>query len=74
VAVLVVQAAPVRVGEHLVRLGDGAKAVLRVGVLVHVRVQLAREPAEGLLDLGLGRAALDAEQVVVIAFGRRHAN
>ena len=55
VAVLVVAASPLGVGEHLVRLGDGAEALLRVRVRVHVRMELARELAEGLLDLGVGR-------------------
>ena len=57
VPVLVVEPAPLGVREHLVRLGDGAEALLRVGVAVHVGVKLARERAERLLDLGVARAA-----------------
>ena len=35
------------VREHLVRLGDGAEPELGVGLLAHVRVELACEPPEG---------------------------
>ena len=34
--------------------------------------KLTRESAEGLLDLGVVGAARDAEQLVVVAVGRRH--
>ena len=67
-AVLVVELAALGVGEHLVGLGELLEALLgRRVVRVGVRVQLAREAAEGLLDLGLARAALDAEHLVVVA-------
>ena len=72
VAVAVVQLARLGLREHLVRLGDRAKARLRVRLLGDVRVQLARELAERLLDLGVARPPLDAEQLVVVAFRRRH--
>src|SRR5690349_8757574 len=35
-------------------------------------MQLAREGAERLLDVGFARAAIDAEQLVVVAPRRRH--
>ncbi len=72
VAVLVVQPPRLRLREDLVRLGDGPEALLCVGRLRDVRVQLAREPAKRLLDLRLGGRALDSEQLVVIALRRRH--
>src|SRR5206468_60201 len=56
VAVPVVEFARLRVREHLVRLGDLAEPLLRVGRLGDVRVQLAREPPERALDVLLGRA------------------
>ena len=43
------------------------------GSLGDVRVELARERAERLLDLALVGVARDAEQLVVVAFGGRHA-
>jgi hypothetical protein len=68
VAVAVVDAAALGVGEHLVRLGALLELLLGLRVvLVHVRVQLAREPPERLLDLSLLGAALDAEHLVVVA-------
>ena len=66
-SVLVVQLSPLGVGERLVRLGDGAEALLRVGVPVHIRMQLACKLAERLLDLGVARRAVDAEELVVVA-------
>ena len=58
VAVGVVGAAPLGVGEDLVGLGRLLELLLGLGVVVvDVGVQLAGEPAEGLLDLGLVGAA-----------------
>ena len=58
VAVAVVGRAALGVGEHLVGLGRLLELLLGLGVVgVDVGVQLAREPAEGLLDLGLVGAA-----------------
>src|SRR5690606_36074994 len=65
-AQLVVGLAPVRVAQRLVRLADGLEALLRVGLLAHVGVVLARQAAIGGLDLGLARAGLDPEDVVVV--------
>ncbi len=69
-AVAVVGGAALGVGQHLVRLGRLLELRLGLGVVaVDVRVQLAREAAEGLLDLvGVG-VARDAETLVVIARG-----
>ena len=71
-AVAVVELARLGLRQHLVRLDDLAEALLGVGRVGDVGVQLARERAERLLDLRLGRVARDAEQLVVVAFGRRH--
>ena len=71
-AVAVVELARLRLGEHLVRLHHLAETVVRVGRVGDVGMQLAREPAEGLLDLRLARAAGDAEQLVVVAFRSGH--
>ena len=74
VAVAVVERARLRLGEHLVRLDDLAKAVVRIGRVGDVGVQLAGKRAKGLLDLRLGRVAPYSEELVVIALGRRHAS
>ena len=68
VPVGVVGAAPLGVGEDLVGLGRGLELLLGLGVVVvDVRVQFAREAAEGLLDLGLAGVPADAEHLVVVA-------
>ena len=68
VPVAVVQRAPFGVGEHLVRLRRLLELLLRLGVmLVHVRVQLAREAAERPLDLLLRGVAAHAQYLVVVA-------
>jgi hypothetical protein len=68
VAVAVVDAAPLGIGQHLVRLGRLLELLLGLGVvLVHVRMQLAGEPPERLLDLTLVGPARDAEHLVVVA-------
>ena len=68
VAVGVVDAALLGVGEDLVGLGGLLELLLRLRVVgVDVGVELAGQPAEGLLDLLLGGAALDAEHLVVVA-------
>ncbi len=66
----IVPAAPLRVGQHLVGLGDLTEPrfggrVVRVGV----RVAFTGEAAERLLDLLCGRIASDAQRCVVV---RRH--
>jgi hypothetical protein len=60
------------IGEHLVRLRDGAEPKRRVGRLAHVGVELARKPTERSLDVGVARVPRDAEQLVVVLLGRRH--
>ena len=72
VAVAVVQLARLGVRQHLVCLGDLAEPLLRVRRLGDVGVQLARELPERALDVLVARAARDAEQLVVVALGRRH--
>ena len=71
VAVGVVGAAPLGVGEDLVGLGRLLELLLGLGVVVvDVGVQFAGEAAEGLLDLGLAGVAADAEHLVVVAWHR----
>jgi len=65
----VVRLASLRVREDLVRLADLLEAFLGAGVRVDVGVPLLGEAAVGLLDLGVGRGPLDAEDDVVIEFG-----
>ena len=72
VPVAVVERARLGVRQHLVRLGHLAEARLGVGLRRHVGMQLAREPAERLLDRRLVGVARDAEQLVVVAVGGRH--
>ena len=67
----VVQLPGLGLREHLVRLDDLLEALVRVRRIGDVRVQLAREPPECALDLGFGRRARDAEDLVVVAT-RRH--
>jgi hypothetical protein len=56
------------VRQHLVGLRRLLELLLGFGVvLVDVGMELARNPAERLLDLGLGGASLDAEQLVVVS-------
>ncbi len=70
--VAVVGRAALRIGEHLVRLGRLAEPLLGVALLRNVGMELARELAERLLDVGIRGAAVDAENLVVVALGRRH--
>ena len=64
---LVVLLALGRVGEHAVGLGDLLEPRLGLGVArVLVRVQVARELAVDLLDLGRRRVLGDAERLVVV--------
>ena len=70
----VVAAASIGIREDLVGLVDLGEPVVRARVGVDVRVPLLGELAVGALDLGVGRAALDAEDVVVVAFGGGHSD
>src|SRR5262249_23246011 len=72
VAVAVVELARLGLGQPLVGLDALAEALLRIRRLGDVGVQLAGERPEGLLDLRLARVARDAEELVVVALGRRH--
>ena len=69
-AAAVVALALLRIAEHVVGLGDLLEALLGAGVLVRVRVVLARELAVGLLDLVLRGLAVDAQRLVVVARAR----
>jgi hypothetical protein len=60
------------VGENLVRLGHLAEAPLGLRLARDIGMKLACEGAECTLDLRTRRAALDAEHLVVVAFGRGH--
>jgi hypothetical protein len=71
VAVAVVGGSPVGVRKDLVGLGRLLEFLLGGGVvLVDVGMQFAREPPEGLLDVGISGAAGDAEHLVVVTLGR----
>ena len=68
VAVTVIRRALVGVRQDLVGLGGLLELLLGLRIVaVDVRMQLARELAKGLLDLGLVRAAADAEHLVGVA-------
>ncbi len=66
----VVHLALLRVGEHLVGLGDLLEPLLGLRVRVDVRVQLAGEPPVGLLDLVGVRVPAHAKQAVVVVHHR----
>ena len=68
-ALRVVHAALLAVGEHLVRRVHLGELLDRVRVRVLVGVELEREPPVRLLDLAVRRAARDAEDLVQV--GRR---
>ncbi|MDQ0713305.1 hypothetical protein QFZ55_002757 [Streptomyces luteogriseus] len=66
VAAEVVDLLLLRVRQHLVSGVDLLEPLLGLRIGVDVRVQLAREPPEGLLDLFLRRVAAHAEYGVVV--------
>ncbi len=68
----VVGRAPLGVREHLVRLRDLPEPELGVRLAGHVGVELARERPERPLDVRIARVPGNAEQLVVVALGRRH--
>jgi hypothetical protein len=75
VAVGVVGAPRLGVGEDLVGLRELLEALLGAGVMgVDVRVVVAGEPAVGLLDLRLRRPPGHAKYLVVVALGRHAQN
>ena len=71
-AVAVVEVARLALRQHLVRLDHFAESLVRVRLIGHIGVELAREPPEGALDLRFARVAPDSEQLVVVAVGRGH--
>src|SRR6185436_7933368 len=69
VAIAVVHRAPFAVAQDLVGLRHLLEPLLGGGVVpVHIRMELPREPAEGLLDLVVARLAADPEHLVVVAW------
>src|SRR5262245_23769267 len=71
-AVAVVELAALGARENLVRLDDLLKALVGIGGVRDVRVQLTRQPAECLLDRVDIGASPHAEHVVVVPPGRGH--
>src|SRR4051794_3695750 len=69
-AAAVVLLALLGIAQDVVGLGDLLEAVLGSGVLVRVRVILARELAVRLLDVVLRRLLVDAEGLVVVSRAR----
>src|SRR5690606_18704644 len=63
---LVVGGALLRIAQCLIRFVDCLELLLGAGFLAYVRMELARHPAIGGLDLRLACAGLDAEGFVVI--------
>jgi hypothetical protein len=63
----VVELAPLAVRQDLVCLDDLAEALLGVGRLGDIRMELTGEPPERALDVVGGRVARDPEQLVVVA-------
>ncbi len=72
VAEAVVELSRLGAREHLVGFDGLLEALLGVGRLGDVGVQLPRETAERLLDLGLARVTPNAENLVVVTFSRCH--
>src|SRR5262249_20675247 len=68
----VVELAPLCTREDLVRLDDLAETLFRVRRVRDVRMELARQPTEGALDVLGPRVAGDAEQLIVVALRRGH--
>src|SRR5271166_3599509 len=62
----VVTAPGLRIGQHVVRLGDFLEPVLGSGILVDVGMVLAGQLAVGLLDLVLGRGPRHAQNLVEV--------
>ena len=70
--VAVVGRSTLGIRQDLVRLGRLAEPLLGVRGLRDVRMELARKLPEGPFDLCVRSAALDTEDLVVVALGRRH--
>src|SRR5262249_42737526 len=63
----VVPAPGLRIGQHVVRLGDLLEPVLGSGILVDVGMVLAGQLAVGPLDLILGRGPRHVQDLVEVA-------
>src|SRR5205823_13077932 len=73
VSVAVVHRASLGIGQDLVSLGRLLELLLGLRIVfVHVRMKLAREPAERLLDLLLVGVPGHPQDVVRITLHRRH--
>src|ERR671910_179851 len=72
VAEAVIQLACLLLRQDLVRLSRLAEALLRVGMVGNVRMEISREPAEGRPDLLLARTLREAENLVVITLCGGH--
>ena len=70
--IAVVDIASLRLREDLVRLRDLAEALVCVRRVGDVRVQLARESPERLLDVRFGRAPRQTQNLVVVPLRRGH--
>ena len=70
VSTQVVHLALLRIGEHLVGLGDLLESLLQLRIRVHVRVQFPGQPSVGLLDLVGARVTADAENPVIVVCHR----
>ena len=62
----VVTAPGLRIGQHVVRLGDFLEPILGSGIFVDVGMVLAGQLAVGLLDLVLGRGPRHVQNLVEI--------
>src|SRR6266545_3606499 len=68
----VVRLASLGIRQDLVRLVDLLEPDVRLGILADVGMPLLRQPAEGALDVGVGRTPHHAQDLVVVAL-RHHA-
>jgi len=58
-----------RVGQHLIRLGDFLEPLLGLRVRVDVRMEFPGQPAVGLLDIVRACVAADPKDPVVVVHG-----
>ncbi len=70
VSAQVIHLALLRIGEHLVGLGDLLESLLERRIRVHIGMQFPGEPAVGLLDLLGSRVTADAEYPVIVVCHR----
>jgi hypothetical protein len=70
VSAQVVHLALLRIGEHLVGLGNFLESLLERRIRVHIRMQFPGQPPVGLLDLLGARVTADAEYPVIVVCHR----